>query len=179
MTEDAAEKARAIIKAKLRGNTLNSGIDPELLRSLARSARSRGADLIMGLPVRDAAGRRTEVLFNATAYRNALGRVSGLPYEAVQRILYAKYRGEGMDPMEAAAEVSPVQVLGDCWARIEAVNPRHNALVALRRLRLLSRSEEAASGSPTVTSSTNWAASSRPWMPAAMRALPACSAATP
>jgi len=31
------------------------------------------------------------------------------------------------------AEVSPVQVLGDCWARIEAVNPRLNALVALRR----------------------------------------------
>jgi aspartyl-tRNA(Asn)/glutamyl-tRNA(Gln) amidotransferase subunit A len=30
-------------------------------------------------------------------------------------------------------EVSPVQVLGDCWARIEAVNPRLNALVALRR----------------------------------------------
>jgi aspartyl-tRNA(Asn)/glutamyl-tRNA(Gln) amidotransferase subunit A len=31
------------------------------------------------------------------------------------------------------AEVSPVQVLADCWARIEAVNPRLNALVALRR----------------------------------------------
>ena len=31
------------------------------------------------------------------------------------------------------AEVSPVQVLGDCWARIEAVNPQLNALVALRR----------------------------------------------
>ena len=32
-------------------------LDPELLRSLAQSARSRGGDLIIGLPVRDATGR--------------------------------------------------------------------------------------------------------------------------
>ena len=32
-------------------------LDPELLRSLAQSARSRGADLIIGLPVREATGR--------------------------------------------------------------------------------------------------------------------------
>jgi apolipoprotein N-acyltransferase len=32
-------------------------LDPELLRSLAQSARSRGGDLIIGLPVRDAPGR--------------------------------------------------------------------------------------------------------------------------
>jgi apolipoprotein N-acyltransferase len=32
-------------------------LDPELLRSLAESARSHGGDLIIGLPVRDAAGR--------------------------------------------------------------------------------------------------------------------------
>ena len=31
-------------------------LDPEILRSLAESARSRGADLIIGLPVRDASG---------------------------------------------------------------------------------------------------------------------------
>lgn len=32
-------------------------LDPELLRSLAQSARSRGGDLIIGLPVREATGR--------------------------------------------------------------------------------------------------------------------------
>jgi apolipoprotein N-acyltransferase len=32
-------------------------LDPELLRSLAQSARSHGGDLIIGLPVRDAPGR--------------------------------------------------------------------------------------------------------------------------
>ncbi|MBI5911512.1 MAG: apolipoprotein N-acyltransferase [Betaproteobacteria bacterium] len=32
-------------------------LDPELLRTLARTARSHGGDLIMGLPVRDAPGR--------------------------------------------------------------------------------------------------------------------------
>ncbi|TAK69309.1 MAG: apolipoprotein N-acyltransferase [Betaproteobacteria bacterium] len=32
-------------------------LDPELLRTLARTARSHGGDLIMGLPVRDASGR--------------------------------------------------------------------------------------------------------------------------
>ena len=46
VTEDAAEKARAIIRAKLRGNTLNSGIDPELLQAgitLAAYHVERGA----------------------------------------------------------------------------------------------------------------------------------------
>jgi apolipoprotein N-acyltransferase len=32
-------------------------IDPEILRALAQGARSRGGDVIIGLPVRDAAGR--------------------------------------------------------------------------------------------------------------------------
>jgi apolipoprotein N-acyltransferase len=32
-------------------------LDPELLRGLAQAARSRGADLIIGLPLREAAGR--------------------------------------------------------------------------------------------------------------------------
>ena len=32
-------------------------IDPELLRALAQTARSRGADLIIGLPLREASGR--------------------------------------------------------------------------------------------------------------------------
>jgi apolipoprotein N-acyltransferase len=32
-------------------------LDPELLRALAQTARSRGADLIIGLPLREAAGR--------------------------------------------------------------------------------------------------------------------------
>lgn len=46
VTEDAAERARAVIRAKLRGNTLNSGVDPELLQAgitLAAYHVERGA----------------------------------------------------------------------------------------------------------------------------------------
>ena len=42
------------------------------------------------------------------------------------------------------AEVTPVQVLAACWDRIDAVNPRLNALVALRRQASLHYAERSA-----------------------------------
>jgi len=55
MTEDST--ARLTILPETAIPRFLDLLDPELLRSLAQSARNHGGDLIMGLPVRDASGR--------------------------------------------------------------------------------------------------------------------------
>lgn len=76
---EATEAVTGVVRSKLIGNDFSDYFtDPELARAGHRQVFAEGQVKDYPLTIRHVSGRLTEVLFNASVYRDELGRVSGV-----------------------------------------------------------------------------------------------------
>ncbi|HJV48956.1 MAG TPA: PAS domain S-box protein [Geothrix sp.] len=119
----ATEKITGVTRDRLIGQDFAAYFtDPDMARAGYQQVFSTGQVLDYPLAVRHVSGRVTEVLYNASVYRNKAGEVLGV-FAAARDITERKRAEEMLRKAFAALEQSPVTVvITDTQGNIEYVN---------------------------------------------------------